>query len=702
MATAAHKRSLRRLVELAAICLGTALLAIVATQLVWFPAFVQWEMAVEDRILAAGERRSLANDFVFVEIDEASMRLDQLWPEDIAASTALTAMSRGFPWPRVVYAEAIDRIVGAGARVVVLDLIFPDAKPGDDALRAMLDRHADRVVVGANFDSIAYGGDAAGQGEITLPADSLIADPAGDPRVGYVNFWPDLDKVVRAARFHSTSLEASGRPARAGEPAYDSLAAATLARIGEGARAPADHRAHNFRFANERSIPRVPFYSLFLEQDWKRTLDNGAIFKDRIVVIGPSAPLLHDFHQTPIGQIEGPLVHINAIAAARAGDFYVRPGIVVNSALLLAAAAAALGIVRRFRHPVAALGVMVGISIAYVGVVYGLSRLGGVMLPVLHPPYTLLGAGVACIAWNFGRERRETWRLRSTLDRYVSRNVVREILDNREDFLTALGGTRKPMAILFSDVRGFTSFSERADAVKVVEQLNEYLAEMVRIIFANHGTVDKFIGDGIMAVWGNVVSEGPAIDAARALRAAVEMRDQIQTLNERWKARGMQEFAVGIGVHHGDAVFGNIGSDQKMEPTVIGDAVNLASRVEGLTKKYGVTICVTEAAASLTGDEFILRSIDLVQVVGRTRPVEIFHPLTRRDSNVAPPWLERYEQAVRDFRSRRFAEAIDGFTECVALAPGDKLCEIYLERARHFAANPPPPDWAGAEIATSK
>jgi adenylate cyclase len=446
----------------------------------------------------------------------------------------------------------------------------------------------------------------------------------------------------------------------------------------------------------------VPFYSLFLEHDWKTALHNGEIFRDKIVVIGPSAPLLHDFHQTPVGEIAGPLVHVSAIAAALAGDFYTRSGRLLNAALLLAAAAAALGITWRFRHPVAALGVMAAVCAGYIGLVFVICQAADTLLPVLYPVYTLLTAGVACIAWNFGRERRETGRLRSTLDRYVSRNVVREILDNREDFLTALGGTRKPMAILFSDVRGFTSFSERADAVKVVEQLNEYLAEMVRIIFANNGTVDKFIGDGILAVWGNVVSEGPAIDAGRALRAAVEMRDQIQTLNERWRARGMQEFAVGIGVHHGDAVFGNIGSDQKMEPTVIGDAVNLASRVEGLTKKYGVTICVTEAAASLTGDEFILRSIDLVQVVGRTRPVEIFHPLTRRDLNVAPPWLERYEQAVRDFRSRNFAEAIEGFTACVEMAPGDKLCEIYLARARRLADNPPPGDWVGTEIATSK
>jgi adenylate cyclase len=291
--------------------------------------------------------------------------------------------------------------------------------------------------------------------------------------------------------------------------------------------------------------------------------------------------------------------------------------------------------------------------------------------------------------------------MRSTLERYVSRNVVREILDNRDDFLNALGGTRRPMTVFFSDVRGFTSFAEKEDAHAIVGQLNEYLGEMVGIIFRHQGTVDKFMGDGIMAVWGNVVSEGVAKDAANAINAALEMLEKLKTLNDAWTTRGLTPFAIGIGLHHGEAVFGNIGSSEKMEPTVIGDTVNLASRVEGLTKKYGVTLCITQPLADLVADQFALRPVDLVQVVGKSRPVEILTVVGTRDKE-PPAWIKLYEGAITDFRARRFSEAAKALRECLELQPGDKLCEIYLTRSEALIANPPPDDWIGTEVATSK
>jgi adenylate cyclase len=291
--------------------------------------------------------------------------------------------------------------------------------------------------------------------------------------------------------------------------------------------------------------------------------------------------------------------------------------------------------------------------------------------------------------------------MRSMLERYVSRNVVREVLDNRDDFLTKLGGTRQPVTVLFSDVRGFTSFSEHADATAVVDQLNDYLGEMVGIVFRNHGTVDKFIGDGIMAVWGNVVSEGEGKDALRAVSAAVEMLARLASLNEEWSKKDIRPFHVGIGIHHGDAVFGNIGSSEKMEPTVIGDTVNLASRVEGLTKKYGLSLCVTRPVADHAREYFRFRSVDLVRAVGKSRPVEILTVVGRRDEE-SGEWLDRYESAVTAFRAQRFTEAATTLRQCLEEEPTDRLCAMYLQRAESFIAAPPPADWDGAEIATSK
>ncbi|MGH8046666.1 MAG: CHASE2 domain-containing protein [Chthoniobacterales bacterium] len=692
--TAASKRSRRRFLELACICFAVALLGWIV-----FPkmdVLVRADLAVQDKLAALRTPRSLADEFVFVAIDDVSMKLDQLWPEDIAASPALQEMQKGWPWPRSVYAAGIERILQAGAKVVLVDLILDKPRAGDAELKRVLDTYPRQIVLGANFstDSISPDHPDVTSTVPAVPATTLLDDGLHDPRVGFVNFWPTaLDRVVRAAPY---GIDRFGH--------CDSLSAAGLRFLGKSDLIPASNVTHAFRFADQSTLRTVSFASLFIPMDWQKTLRNGAVFKDRIVLVGPSAAILHDEQIVPAREgnriVPGPILHINAMSAALHGDFYKRYSPLVRFLSVALAALVALVIAARIRHPLSAVGAVLLVCAAYLLTSGGVSLLD-YLLPVVQPGIVLFTAGVSCIAWNFTQARRESGRMRSTLERYVSRNVVREILDNQDDFLTALGGTRKPMTVFFSDVRGFTSFVERESEHAVVSQLNEYLAEMVGIIFRHNGTVDKFMGDGIMAVWGNVVSESIAKDAERAVTAALEMFDHLATLNEDWTKRGLSPFAIGIGLHHGEAVFGNIGSSEKMEPTVIGDTVNLASRVEGLTKKYGVPLCITQPLAELISDKFLLRSVDLVQVVGKSRPVEIFTILGKRGEE-PPKWLKRYEGAIADFRARRFAEAVAELLVCKQLIPSDKLCAIYIDRAEAFLANPPPDDWTGAEIATSK
>jgi adenylate cyclase len=699
--SAARKRA-RRLLELGGICLVAALLGVFVFPRL--PVFPSADLIIQDKLVEMSRVRPHADEFVFVAIDDASMKLDQLWPEDIAASPTLQAMSGpdNWPWPRNVWADAIDKILGAGAKVVLLDLIFDKPRNGDDALKRVLDAHRNQVVIGANFITDNIAPDHRGFASIVpnLPATTLIADPANDPRVGFVNFWPDpVDRVVRAAPY---GVDRLGQH-------LDSFGAAGLRLAGYANRIPSSNVQHPFRFVDLESIRTVSFFSLFVASDWKRTLGDGAIFKDKIVIIGPTATVMHDEHIVPGQQkeirakIPGPLLHLNAIAAALHGDFYQRatPG-VARCLTLFAAALAWLLVVRLRRRPIPALLALLGVCALYLAAALLVLGQASYALPFAPPATTLLVAGVACIAWNFARERRESGRMRSMLERYVSRNLVREVLDHRDDFLGKLGGTRQPVTVLFSDVRGFTSFSEREDASSVVEQLNEYLGEMVGVIFRRKGTVDKFMGDGIMAVWGNVVSEGPSTDARHAVATAWEMLERLDALNARWAERELRPFRIGIGLHHGDAVFGNIGSAEKMEPTVIGDTVNLASRVEGLTKKYGVALCITQPLAELVNEHFLLRTVDLVQVVGKSRPVEILTVVGPRATAEMPAWMKRYEGAVADFRARRFVEAAETLRTCVAEAPDDKLCALYLRRAETFLAEPPPEDWTGTEIATSK
>lgn len=693
MATAAHKRSRRRFIELACICFAVALLG-------WFvfpqsDVMMRAEYNVQDRLVEQGGSRKLDKDFVLLAIDDSSLKLDQLFPDDLEASPTLRLMDTAkFPWPRSVYADAIEKILAAGAKLVLVDLIFDAERPGDEVLRRTLDAHPNQIVLGMNFaeNNVSPDHPELAITAPTVPASSLISDATHDPRVGFVNFKAsDFDGIVRAAPYGMDRIEGH----------YNSFGAAALRMLGKADLIPPSNKSFPFRYADSSTIPTYPFFSLFVAPFWNQTLRSGAVFKDKIVMIGPTATVQHDFHATPKGPLAGPLLHVNAISAALNGDFYQRSPKMIQWLAVLVFAILSLTIVATLRHPLVALGTLIAVCAAYLAGVFLVATFGDYIFPVVQPGAVFLMAGATCISWNFAQARRESGRMRSTLERYVSRNVVREILDNRDDFLSALGGTRKPMTVFFSDVRGFTSFAEKEEAHSIVGQLNEYLGEMVGVIFRHQGTVDKFMGDGIMAVWGNVVSEGTAKDAVNAVHAAREMLERLKTLNEAWSGRGLTPFAIGIGLHHGEAVFGNIGSSEKMEPTVIGDTVNLASRVEGLTKKYGVTLCITRPLAELVADTFLLRSVDLVQVVGKSHPIEILTVVGERGATM-PEWVKCYEGAIADFRARRFAEAADAFRRCLEAEPADKLSALYLERTEAFIANPPPEDWTGAEIATSK
>jgi adenylate cyclase len=242
-------------------------------------------------------------------------------------------------------------------------------------------------------------------------------------------------------------------------------------------------------------------------------------------------------------------------------------------------------------------------------------------------------------------------RTRRTLERYVSKNLVAEILENPDSYYSSLKGVRVPVTILFSDLIGFTTLAEKADPEALVAQLNEHLSRMTSVIFSNGGTLDKFIGDAIMAVWGNVRSLGMAQDAKHCARAAMGMRRELRQLNEKWRGEGRMGLGMAIGINQGEVIVGNVGSQERMDPTVIGDAVNLASRLESLTRVYGIDILVGASAAELVRDEVYLRSVARVQVKGKTKPVDVFTFIGGRGDEVDPEllkWLETYEKVWRN------------------------------------------------------
>ena len=348
---------------------------------------------------------------------------------------------------------------------------------------------------------------------------------------------------------------------------------------------------------------------------------------------------------------------------------------------------------------------MLAISAAYLAfarIIYDRAVLLLLVVPVLSG---FLGAGLLSLLFEYVIERMEKLRTRRTLERYVSKNLVKEILENPDSFYSSLRGVRLPATILFSDIVGFTGMTESADPEKLVAQLNEYLSRMTVTVFENQGTLDKFIGDAVMAVWGNVKAAAAWRRMPACARTALAMRRELPTLNEKWAAQSIAPFHIGIGINHGDVLVGNIGSQEKADPTVIGDAVNLTSRLEALTRIYAVDILVGVRAAELIRDDFDLRSVALVQVKGKTQPVEIFTLIgakdDRRDAELLHR-LETYEAGFRKFRERDFTQAKILFSQFLEFYPDDALAKMYLERSLEYEEQPPDAAWNAVEVFKKK
>jgi adenylate cyclase len=320
------------------------------------------------------------------------------------------------------------------------------------------------------------------------------------------------------------------------------------------------------------------------------------------------------------------------------------------------------------------------------------------VIPMLTPLLCLVGTGSFGIIFEYTLEQIERRRYRNVINRYVSKNVAKVILEDRRSLEASMRGKKKPVTVLFSDIRGFTTMTENSDADKLVTQLNEYFGEMVDIIQEkNRGTLQKFIGDAIMAAWGDTYSAGIDIDAKCAVTAALQMRPALAKLNNVWKSNpDRQKYSIGIGVNHGEVIVGNIGHPQRMEFTVLGDGVNLAARLESATKQFHMDILVGEQVEKLTREHFIFRKVDLLTVKGKTKPVEVFGVLSDR-SQPSPAWLETYHLAVKLYRHREFKEAADRFEFSRKEIGGeDFLCEMYLSRCAAYALSPPPDNWDGS------
>ena len=698
-----HWLARHRLWFLAAICLfwtGGIVLMRHVPRIPFLSAVWSGEQGFEDLMQREGRKTATHADFVFLGIDQSTLQLPPFTAEELATNRAFQLMTeRSYPWSREVWALLLDRLFNAGARVVMFDMMFDSAKDGDPAFHDALEKYHDRVVLGANFD-------AAKTMQLVVPNARLIPRPQiEDNRVGYVVFFPDaLDHKIRTIRYTLSDRQLAGLDPHPSQEVYKSLSARVLGKIGQ--KVQEDLEPHRIRFCANDAYPPRPLYEVFDPKFWHANYADGTFFKNKIVMIGASSQVAHDVFPTPMNpETPGPVLHLNAIAAAMDHEFLEVTPLRVSYALVCGAGLLAWLVIGFVRRPLLCVALLVTVSAAYLGVAriaYDRSGLLILVVPVLS---AFLLSGFLSLGFEYALERLEKQRTRRTLERYVSKNLVKEILENPASFYNALKGVRKPATILFSDIVGFTAMTETADPETLVAQLNEYLTQMVAVVFENEGTLDKFIGDAVMAVWGMTRSIGVEADAKMAARAALGMRRELGILNDRWKTEGSAPLGIGIGINQGEVLAGNIGSHERADLTVIGDSVNLASRLEALTRTYGVDILMGPTATQMVRDEFHVRSVARVQVKGKSKPVEISALLGERtepfDAEFAR-WLESYEEGLRKFRARDFKEAKILFSRFLEFYPDDHLAKLYLERALEYEAQPPDEAWSGVEVFTKK
>ncbi|HEU4853020.1 MAG TPA: adenylate/guanylate cyclase domain-containing protein [Telluria sp.] len=414
-----------------------------------------------------------------------------------------------------------------------------------------------------------------------------------------------------------------------------------------------------------------------------------------IALVGTTAPGLQDLRATPVdSQYPGVEVHANLIRSILAQDFKQRPDFADGIELLqLVLVGVVLAFALAVLSPLYSILLALGAAGAVAWFNHWAYASAGWTLGMAMPLVLVAALFVFNLGWGYLFEFRKGRALVSRFGEYVAPELVAEMAEDPDKY--SMEGESRELTVMFVDVRGFTTISEGLSPKQLREYINLYLTAMSEDIRgAWRGTLDKYIGDAVMAFWGAPVAFPD--HASRGVATALQMQESARRLNQDFLARGWPELKIGIGVNSGMMHVGDMGSAIRRAYTVMGDAVNLGSRLEGITKVYGVGICVGEATRA-AAPEFLYRELDLVRVKGKNEPVEIYEPVCRADA--AEPALraavEAWNAAFALVRAQRWDEAEQAIEALRAADPGFELYRLYLGRIAHYRHTPPGPDWDG-------
>jgi adenylate cyclase len=611
-----------------------------------------WESKISDGFYYPS---GTLTDIIIVEIDDESIYKIGEWP-----------------FSRDYYATVIKNL--NQSKVIGIDILLDLPREGDSELADALKTH--NVVLAVEYQDL-FSIDGEPYAKNLLKPNTALGNAGEDFKTGFINLNTDDDKVTR-----------SFTPSISCNETHDLFSGVIVREItGVQPDLKKSRTLINF-YAEPRGYQYVSFYDVY------NNSENLPDFNEKIVLIGFTASGVDDTFMVPISDeaMPGVEIHANLVQSILTRDYiYYQDDISAIGIVFLFALLTGLFLFR-FKIHIATVFIAV-VFIAY----FSLSLLlifdnFGIIVNILFPLFSISLVYVALVAIYYRTEEKGRKWITSIFGKYVSPVVIDNLIKDPDRI--NLGGEKRNITVFFSDIRGFTSISERLDPEDLVRLLNEYLTEMTSIIINDQGLVDKYMGDAIMAFWGAPLDQPD--HAEMACSSSLEMIDKLRDLQKKWKKEGIPSFDIGIGLNSGDAIVGNMGSSNRFDYTAMGDNVNLASRMEGLNKIYGTNIIISGNTHKIIKENFETRKLDAVKVKGKKKPILIYELLSQKDrlSKKQNDFVRFYETGLELYFKREWKPAIKSFQEALKLIENN-ASQVLIDRCQEFLKNPPPRDWDG-------
>lgn len=644
-----------------------------------------------------------------------------------------------WPWPRAYFAHVIENLEEAGVAAIGIDVIFDqadiDSIESDDELAAVLKKYDNVVLAGKILKTFEHNKTYS---TIIPPYDKFKENSDW----GLVALEADIDGFYRSYLFgqmYNDSL-------------YPSFAAEILrTSTPEFKNSTLSDDDNNFYLGDLQipknnplsmlinfkgpafSIPYYPFDNILDDEDFDLLEDYDLdIFDDpgdadlglppglkysgklkgKIVLIGATMQELHDNFLTPFleyrsnegdlikAEMPGVEIHANALLTVLQNNYLKQLPGKYNFFILLILAIGTFLITRFLHTGLAAVGTIL-LALLYFIISILLFINYNIILEMAAPLLVVLFSFIGYTLYQYLMTQKEKRVLRGAFAYYVPEKVVQEIMANPEKL--ALGGEEREITVIFSDVEGFTSISENLSPRELVLLLNEYLTAMTDIVLKNDGIIDKYEGDAIMAEFGMPVYY--ANHAKHACETALEMQEELKRLRLKWKKEGKPQLKARVGINTGEVIVGNMGSNTVFDYTVMGDHVNLGSRLEGANKVYKTFIMISEFTYGHVKNDFHTRPLDLIKVKGKNKPIAVYE-LIGRSSDPLPQFyqdfLELYNKGIDAYKNQRWDEGIDLFEHCLRIKADDYTSELYRTRCIEYKFKSPGPNWDGVMTLTEK